>query len=185
MIGGVVALALTGCGGAEHPDPAAVLAEAQRATGVLHAPVASLGAEAGGYDASSVDARAPGVVAVLYGPPACESEGSCGDRLGVATTTHRWSRRQRHGCWRRLGRAWTVGCLGSHYAAILTGKVMAEIVSQPKEPAVGPLLSQLRLGRGRPGALPAPERLSCGEYRHWIPSLRATMPRELRPDCPA
>ena len=177
------ALALVGCGDSDNRDPP--VAPTAKELGELRAaakpPVYWLGPSYRGQKLAESRAGDE-FVAFSYGEPSPASSDGWSYPIEVATVRTRRFAPDGRVCWRRLKRAWLVGCGGYEEVDVLTGDVLVSVR------AVGPTPESVarslqRFDGSARTPLEPPQPFSCKELDAFPRQIRKAIPRTLRGGC--
>lgn len=122
-----------------------------------------------------------GTASFSYGRPSCSPGSGCSYSISVATQLERDPITDDEICWRRLRRAWLLGCTGYEEAEVLTGGVLV-YVSAVEPARVARALKRMDASAGST-AFTKPRRFTCEEARAFPRRFRARLPDALRPKC--
>jgi hypothetical protein len=181
-----LAVTLGACGsslGDDEPPPPPSAQDLERIRQHATPPVFWLGLRYRGQTITRAARVRGGTASFSYGKPYCSAGSGCSYNISVATQRNRAPITDGEICWRRLGRAWLLGCPGYEEAEVLTGEVLVYVdATEPGPIQVARALKRLDAG-GRSAALAKPRRFTCEEARSFPRRFRARLPDALRPNC--
>jgi hypothetical protein len=181
----LAAVAFAGCGSSlrePEPPPPPSAQDLARIRERARPPVFWLGPRYRGRPVWEANLLRSGTASFSYGKPSCSPGSGCIYAVEVSSQFERDPITDEEICWRRLGRAWLLGCDGYEEAEVFTGAVLVYLA------AVDPA----RVARGlermdasaRSTALTKPRPFTCEEARAFPRRFRASLPDALRPRCP-
>jgi hypothetical protein len=182
----LAALAVTfaGCGSSIRdpaPPPPPSAQDLARIRERAQPPVFWLGSRYRGQPVAEATLGRGGSASFSYGKPSCSPGSGCFYSIEVITQRERDPITDDEICWRRLGRAWLLGCAGYEEAEVLTGGVLV-YVSAVDPARVARALKRMDAST-RSTALTKPHRFTCEEARAFPRRFRSRLPGALRPQC--
>jgi hypothetical protein len=166
-----------------QPPPEPTAQDLARIRESASPPVFWLGSQYQGQKVTHAERSSDGTWTFSYGPPSCAAGSGCSYNISIATSPKRDPSTEGEICWRRLGRAWLLGCADYQDAVVLTGKVLIHVVAfEPAPIQVARAVRRLDTDNGS-GVLTRPRRFSCDEAQRFPRRFRAQLPRGLRPHC--
>jgi hypothetical protein len=181
-----LAVTLGACGssiGGDEPPPRPSAQDLESIRQHAKPPVFWLGLRYRGQTVTRAEPLRDGTASFSYGEPSCSAGSGCIYNISVATQRDRAPITDGQICWRRLGRAWLLGCPGYEEAEVLTGAVLVYVAAgEPGPIQVARALKRMDAG-GRSAALAKPRRFTCEEARKFPRRFRARLPDALRPQC--
>jgi hypothetical protein len=180
----LAAVTVAGCGSSlrePDPPPPPSAQDLARIRERAHPPVFWLGLRYRGHAVTDARLLRDGTASFSYGKPSCSAGSGCIYNVSVATQRDRVPITDGEICWRRLGRAWLLGCVGYEEAEVLTGAVLVYVAAL--EPARAARALKRMDASARSTALAKPRRFTCEEARAFPRRFRARLPDALRPKC--
>ncbi len=184
MLAALAAVTFAGCGSSlrePKPPPPPSAQDLALIRQRAKPPVFWLGSRYRGQAVTEATLLRGGKASFSYGKPSCSPGSGCIYNISVATQRKRDPITDDEICWRRLGRAWLLGCAGYEEAEVLTGAVLV-YVSAVEPARVARALKRMDAS-AHSTALAKLRPFTCEEVRAFPRRFRARLPDPLRPAC--